>query len=111
VQPETQNPYRRAATWAAVIVAVIWMFFFLPVKLFPHAGDTPRNLIISIAHVFLLPGEIVSIFLYYPASGTSAALAIWQLIVVTLNWVFYFGAIALVMILRQKSREAATSAR
>ena len=111
MQTGDEKPYRRAATWAAIVVAVIWMFFFLPTKLFPHAGDMPRNLIISIAHVFLLPGEIVSIFMYYPASGSDAAFAFWEVMIVTLNWAFYFGAISLVMFLRRKSRDAATSGR
>ncbi len=84
-------------------MALAWGFWFLPVKLFPHAADMPRNLIISIAHIFLLPGGVLSIFIFYPSEATNTELFIWQVVMVTFNWLFYFGLFSLIALLRLRA--------
>jgi hypothetical protein len=91
---ESQHPYRRAANRAVILTLVAWAAFMLPTKVFHSDGSPPGGYISTLGYTVLLPGAVASLFVYYP-SVTTASLFLWQGIVVTFSWLFYFGSLSL----------------
>jgi hypothetical protein len=101
------HPYRRAALWAALLVIVSFCALLMPSGLFHNNGSPPGGYFIEFGKIVLMPGVLVSEFVYYPvyypSAGSSAGFCVWITIVALVNWVFYCGIFALIARLRRRS--------
>jgi hypothetical protein len=104
VTANSQHPYRRAAARALIVTLVAWAAFMLPTKVFHSDGSPPGGYISSAGYIVLLPGAVASLFVYYPGVST-ASLVLWQGIVATMSWLFYFGLLSMVERIRRPRPE------
>ena len=95
-----KHPYRSAALWSFVFTLAAWAAFFLPSKLFHSDGSPPWGYFISIGFQFLLPGAIVSLFVFR-LNATYTRVILWQILSVGFTWLFYFGLCSAVVRLRR----------
>jgi hypothetical protein len=97
------HPYRRAAIRAAIFTIAASAMFILPTKLLHNDGSAPLGYFTSLGHVLLLPGSIVSLFVYYPTEVSTASFVLWLIIVVLVSWLFYFGLLSIFVRIRAGS--------
>jgi hypothetical protein len=105
---QSPHPYRFAALWAALLVIVSLCALTMPSELFHSTGSPPGGYFIEFGQIVLMPGVLVSEFVYYPvyypSGGSSAGFYVWITIVALVNWAFYWGIFALIARLRRRSR-------
>jgi hypothetical protein len=99
----SSHPYRRAALWATIVVLVAWCAWWLPTKVFHASGAPPAGYLTSVGFHFLLPGSIASLFLFGMDIESPHDMILWQCVLVTVSWLFYFGVFSLITRLRRRS--------
>jgi hypothetical protein len=98
------HAYRRAALWSAAFTLAAWAAFWLPTKVFHTGGAPPAGYLTSLGFHLLMPGAIVSMFMFgfHILEGTQ--LVLWNLSLILINWLFYFAVFSAVVRIRHGNR-------
>jgi hypothetical protein len=94
--------FKNPALVSTVIVGAAWAAFWLPTKAFHASGAPPAGYLTSVGFHALLPGEVVLLFVYWPSGDSPIELTLWNLVLIGLNWAFYFGVLVGVGRLRRR---------
>ena len=93
---------KNSALVSTVVVGAAWAAFWLPTKAFHSSGAPPAGYLTSVGFHVLLPGEVALLFVYRPTADSLIGLTLWNLILIGLNWAFYFGVLVGVGRLRRR---------
>jgi hypothetical protein len=96
------HPYRRAALWAAILVALAWCAWWMPSKVFHSDGSPPGGYFITASRVVLTPGVVISVYLFLPSFDSPGGYDLLIALGLLLNWLLYFGLFALIARLRHR---------